>query len=198
MTKSDAEREKGGSHDPQVPDDCCDRCYRARPLDWRWSCPGPRLWRRVPRQRVRGPRFLWRLWPRFLRRIRARFRRRVWPQHLRRVWRLLSGLLWVWLFPVLLLLLLIGYSCRRERRSSARNQSSAGWAELWIFNALHFHPPVGVEYLSASMPAYPESASLELPFKLAKNNITGGGGLLRAKATLSRLTLNGGDPCSLR
>ena len=39
---------------------------------------------------------------------------------------------------------------------------------LWIFNALHFHPPAGAEYLSGAMPAYPESASLELPFKLAK------------------------------
>jgi hypothetical protein len=55
-----------------------------------------------------------------------------------------------------------GYSWQRERRNSA------GWAELWIFNALHFHPPAGGEYLSAAMPAYPESVSLELPFKLAK------------------------------
>ncbi len=53
----------------------------------------------------------------FLRRIRAWFLRRVWPRLLRRVWWFLSGL-WVWLFPVLLLLLLIGYSWRRERRSS--------------------------------------------------------------------------------
>jgi hypothetical protein len=49
-----------------------------------------------------------------------------------------------------------------------RSQSSAGWAGLWIFNALHLHPPAGAEYLSAGMPAYPESASLKLPFKLAK------------------------------
>jgi len=37
----------------------------------------------------------------------------------------------------------------------ARSQSSAGWAELWIFNARHFHPPAGAEYLSDAMPAYP-------------------------------------------
>jgi hypothetical protein len=48
-----------------------------------------------------------------------------------------------------------------------RSQSSAVWAGLWIFNAPHFHPPAGAECLSAAMPAYPESASLEPPFKLA-------------------------------
>jgi hypothetical protein len=65
----------------------------------------------------------------------------------------LSGLLWVWLFPVLLLLLLIGCSWRRERRSSATKPKVRQLGELWIFNALHFHPPAGGEYLSVAMPA---------------------------------------------
>src|ERR1700720_3288471 len=122
---------KGGSHDPQVPDDRCDSCYRARPLDWHWSCPGPRLWRRfwrrrIPQRRVWRPRFLWRVWARFLWRIRGWLLRRVRPRLLRRVWWLLSGLLWVWLFPVLLLLLLIGFSWRRERHRNATETRSLG------------------------------------------------------------------------
>jgi hypothetical protein len=89
----------------------------------------------------------------FLWRIRAWFLQGVWPRLLRRVWWLLSGLLWVWLFPVLLLLLLIGCSWRRERRSSATKPKVRRLGELWIFNALHFHPPAGGEYLSVAMPA---------------------------------------------
>src|ERR1700739_2967436 len=84
---------KGGSHDPQVVADGCDRCARAHPLDRHWDCPGPRVWRRG-------------VWGRPLRRIRARL--------LRRIRWFLSGLLRIWLFPVLLLLLLIAYGFRPE------------------------------------------------------------------------------------
>jgi hypothetical protein len=62
----------------------------------------------------------------FLWRIRAWFLQGVWPRLLRRVWWLLSGLLWVWLFPVLLLLLLIGFSWRRERHRNATETRSLG------------------------------------------------------------------------
>jgi hypothetical protein len=101
---------------PQVADDCRHCRYRAHPLDRHWYCPGPRLWRRFSRRRFSRlrfsrrrfsrPRFLWRrVWrPRLLQRVRPRF--------LRWVWWLLSGLLWIWQFPILLLLLLIGYSWR--------------------------------------------------------------------------------------
>jgi hypothetical protein len=55
----------------------------------------------------------------------------------------------------------------QRRRSGAKPKfRRLGW--VLDFNALHFHPPAGAEYLSAGMPAYPESVSLELPFKLAK------------------------------
>src|ERR1700730_13052694 len=84
---------KGGSHDPQVVADGCDRSAHARPLDRHWDCPGLRfLWRRF---RLR---FSWRAGSRLLRRVR---------------W-FLSGLLPLWLFPVLLLLLLIACSLRPE------------------------------------------------------------------------------------
>jgi hypothetical protein len=97
--------------------DGSDRRSRSRPLDWHRDCPGPRFWRR----RVRG-RFPWRVRgrssrrvrERFSRRVRARLPRRLRARLLRRVRRFLSGLLRVWLFPVLLLLLLIAYSLRPE------------------------------------------------------------------------------------
>src|ERR1700730_11393437 len=84
---------KGGSHDPQVVADGCDRSSHARPLDRHWDCPGLRFLRR----RIRS-RFPWRVRSRLLRRVR---------------W-FLSGLLPLWLFPVMLLLLLIAYSLLPE------------------------------------------------------------------------------------
>src|SRR5438876_3418629 len=51
MTKS-GERCEGRSDDPQIVDECCDRCNRARSLDRHWYCPGPRLWRRFWWRRV--------------------------------------------------------------------------------------------------------------------------------------------------
>src|SRR5215467_6083488 len=85
---------KGGSHDPQVVADGCDRCSRAYSLDRHWDCPSPGFWWRW----IRG-RLSWR-------RVRARL--------LRWIRRFLSELLRIWLFPVLLLLSLIAYSLRPE------------------------------------------------------------------------------------
>jgi hypothetical protein len=56
-------------------DDCYHYCYCAHVFDRHWYCPCPRLWRRF-----------WR-----------------WRFPRRRVWRLLSGLLWIRVCPVLLL-----------------------------------------------------------------------------------------------
>src|SRR4029077_8182668 len=111
----------GGSHDPQVVADGCDRCSRAYSLDRHWDCPSPRFWRRW----IRG-RLSWRRgWGRLLRRIRARL--------LRRIRWFLSGLLRIWLFPVLLLLLLIAYNLRPETA-----QPRLAWtpdARRWLASA---------------------------------------------------------------
>src|SRR5580704_14621088 len=108
---------KGGSHDPQVVADGCDRSSHARPLDRHWDCPGLRFLRR----RIRS-RFPWRVRSRLLRRVR---------------W-FLSGLLPLWLFPVLLLLLLIACSLRPEtaqERAARRQQRLGNCRQRWVAGA---------------------------------------------------------------
>src|SRR5262249_1369447 len=104
---------KGGSHDPHVIADGCDRCSRAYSLDRHWDCPSPRFWRRWIRGRLsRG------IWGRLSwRGVRTGRLRRIRARLLRRIRWFLSGLLRIWLFPVLLLLILIAYTCALKRRS---------------------------------------------------------------------------------
>jgi hypothetical protein len=86
------------------------------------------------------PRFWWRFW-------RPQFLRGVWSRPLRRVWWLLSGLLWLRLSPVLLLLLL------------TRDSWGPNGAALALIKARHFSlVQAWPGCLGAAMPANCEAA----------------------------------------